>query len=428
MRHNHPSTFAALSLFAACIAAQADVRLTKVPDVVRLPAAAGSNLLLEVECSAPPTAIWLAVDATSRDRVPLQPAGERRYQANLADPRIAGLLPAGRDQGELFVFAQVGNAVTHSAAVGWARNSADEAAARCVVRQRNGTTAIAAADRRTWLDPQQIESLELQGAGARQATAVARIDDVEVPLVRRTDQGLWILDNDGALRERLLAAAALEIEFRRGAQSTLFPFDLVPGKLALPDGQAKFVVKQRHTAPVPGSRNWLTVHIDDITMGRTLLDVTDGNGTVVVPQQFVNERDFVELPLAGERHVLVVDKLVNLLIGDDHAEFLVRPAAGFVPDRIGQLLRAVAASKDTFLREGAEYTGPVAAQFLLARLGGPDGRQTTVDKFVDELASRSSRTGEPYHVRAADGTVTTMQEWLRAELKRLESPPQQRGR
>lgn len=422
------SLFAVLPLLAAWMPAQVDVRLAKVPDLVRLPAAAGSNLLLEVECSAAPAAIWLATDAESRDRVPLQPAGNLRFQGNLADPRIAALLPAGRDHGELFVFAQIGAATTRSTAIGWARGTAEETVARCLLRHRGGTTTTLQPDQRTWLDPRTLEALELQGAGARQATAVARLDDGEVPLVRRGDQGLWVLANDGALRERLLAAARLEVEFRRGAQSTLFDFDLVPDRLALPDGQATFVVQQRGKAPVPGSRNWLTVRIDDITMGRVLLDVTDGNGAIVVAQRLVNERDFVELPLAGERCVLVVDKLVNLLIGDDHAEFTVRPAAGFQPDRIGLLLRAVAASPDTFLREGAEHTGPVAAQFLLARLGGPVGRAVTVDEFVDRIASRSSRTGEPYHVRATDGTVTTMQQWLRTELQRLDAQPKQADR
>jgi len=391
-----------------------------VPDVVRLPAPPGSNLLLEVEFAKTADVVWLATDAAAADRVPLSPAGNLRFQLNLADPRVVALLPADLDQGQLFVFATGAGATAKSPAIAWARTAADPPAPRCLLRWQGGTTTFAR-QRRSWLDPHRLEALEVQGVPVRQASVRARLGEQELPLVRSADQGVFVFENLPLLRERADGAATLEIEVRSGSVSTLFGFDLVPARLELRDVAAAFRVLQRRWAPVPGSRGWLGVSCDDVTMGQVLLQVTTADGTTVVAQRSVIERDAVEFALTGARYVLVVDKLVNRLIGEDHVELTVRPAAGFRPDRIPLLLHAVAASPDRFVREGEEFDGAAAYQFLLARIAAPNGRNVTLDQFVDEIASKSSKTGEPYQVRRVDGTVVTMQQWLRAELARIEA-------
>lgn len=406
-------------LLTTLLPTQAGVRLARVPELVRLPATAGSNLLLEVEADGGATDVWLGTDLASRDRVVLTAAGERRWQLNLADPRVAAMLPAGRDGGELFVFATIGGATKQSAAIVWSRATNQDGKVRCLVRPTAGPTTTVENGNFAWLDAAKLDRIELQGAAGRQSAAVARIDGLELPLQRRSEGDLWVLDGNAALRERLRDATTLEIEARLGAVSAVFHFAVVPQKLELGTGDAKVVVPQRRRAAVPGSNGWLVVHVGDITMGGTLLHVTTADGQSVVAEQWLHERDFVELPLAGERYVLVVDDLVNLLVGDDRAELHVQPAAGFVPDRIGQLVRAVGASEDTFLREGKEYTGAMAQQFLVARLGSHRGAPVTLEEFVHTLASTSSRTGEPYQVRTKDGATVTMEEWLRSALAAL---------
>jgi hypothetical protein len=412
-------------LCAAPVVAQFGVRIVRVPDQVVLPAPPGANLLLEVEIEGifrgRQFPVWIATDAISVDRVPLEQTGTAmRFQLNLADARVQALLPAARDQGELIVLATCDSFITHSIPIRWARTAANAPPVYGILRKKDGSTRTTEVSTRAWLDPRTFASFEVQGAGERQSAAVARIGELEVPLVRRAEQGLWVLENTALLQEQADRGHSLEVEVKRGTASSVFRFDLAPSRLALPDGPVTFTLAQRKRALVPGSHDWLTVAIDDITMGQVLLEVTDADGHVVVPQRSVIERDAVELPLAGEHAVLTVDRLVNLLIGDDFAELTVRPASGFVPDRIAQLIHAVAASKDTFVREGEDYPGPMAAQFLVARLG-PKQRGITVDAFVDDVASKSLKTGAPYHVRRPDGTTVTMQEWLRAELQRLEA-------
>jgi hypothetical protein len=322
------------------------------------------------------------------------------------------------------VFARFQGRTVQSPAIAWARATRDDGKVRCVVRTRGKPTRTVEHGDRVWLDPATLERIELQGAAARQSAAVVRLADVELPLLRRAEERLWVLDVDARMRERLMAADAFEVELRLGPASTLFEFRCVPPRLDLEDPVTTFVVPQRKKRPVPGSRNWLEVRIDDITASRVLMELVAADGSIVLPEQLVHERDYFEFQLAGASYVLSVQKLVNLLIGDDHAELQVQAAATFRPDRIGQLLRAIEASPDTFVREGKDYAGPAAAQFLLARLAMPRDKAIDVEEFVERFASQSSRTGEPYHVRDKDGVVVTMRDWLRRARQRIEAAEQ----
>jgi hypothetical protein len=197
-----PRTAAAVALLLAAAAAQNGVRLVQVPPTVSLPAAPGANLLLEVEVAADVTAVWLATDLASRDRVPLQAVGERRWQLNLADARVAPILPAGRDGGELFVFAEARGAAKPSAPVAWSRATSGDGRVRCLVRSRSGLAAFVDGGASAWLDAASLERIELQGAGGRQTAAVARLGTFELPLLRRAGSDIWVLDGGAAFRDR----------------------------------------------------------------------------------------------------------------------------------------------------------------------------------------------------------------------------------
>ena len=414
-------TLAALTALATILPSQTGIRLTRIPELVRLPAAPGTNLLLEAELDATTTDIWLATDLSSRDRLALTPAGERRWQLNLADPRLATMLPAGRDGGELFVFATIAGTTHKSAAVAWARNQTHDQSIRCLVRSLAGTTTTVAGDGSAWLDATKTERIELQGVTSRQAAVLARFGEQSRPLQRRGDAGGWAIELDAALREQLRAATTLEIEANLGAASTVFRFALVPPTLALAGDSTPLVIAQRNAAEVPGSNGWLRVHVDDITMGSTMLHVTSADGATVIAPQLLFARDHVELPLAEARYVLVIDKLVNLLLGEDRAELHVRPAKGFVPDRIGELLRATAASDDTFLFADQELPGSMARVALVASLESHRGPAPTVDDFIDTIAASASTTERSIAVRCKDGTTVTMSQWLRARLRELDN-------
>lgn len=414
-----------IATFALAAPAMAQLQIVRVPEFVELPAPAGRNLLLEVRSNAVIDGNHLELTPSPFGVGPAMPLvwiGNNRFQCNLADPRVAALLAPDAGGGELVVVGKsLGKFVAHSAPIRWTRLAADDHAT-CLLRHTDGSTRSVAPEARTHVDAARLAAIEVRCVAD---TVVAHLGTTSVPMLRHDSEPLWSLADLAALRAHGAAEAVLELEAHRGAQLTVFRLRLAPTRL--PDEPVAFEVPQRGSQPIPGTDRWLTVHLDDITMGQVRLTVTDASGAVAVPSRSVIEREAVPFTLGGQPCLLVVTALVNNLFGDDHAELTVRPAGDFTPNRVAQLIRAVQASEDMFVREGSDWSGTMAAQFLIARLG-PAERAITVDEFVDGIGSRSSRTGEPYHVRRKDGTTVTMQAWLRAELARIEAAEPVRGR
>jgi len=90
--------------------------------------------------------------------------------------------------------------------------------------------------------------------------------------------------------------------------------------------------------------------------------------------------------------------------------------------RIDRLIDAVAQNKHCrFIRNGTDYSPANAAEFLRQKLRFRGGRVKTVHDFIDQIATKSSTTGEIYKVRLADGREVSSADFLRAELTRIEA-------
>jgi hypothetical protein len=91
-------------------------------------------------------------------------------------------------------------------------------------------------------------------------------------------------------------------------------------------------------------------------------------------------------------------------------------------EKIDALIRAVEARKDLqFIRLDVVHSAGEAAGVLRIKLAFAGSRVKTVDDFIDHVATASSTTGKPYFVRYPDGRQVTSAEFLRDELKRIES-------
>ncbi len=89
--------------------------------------------------------------------------------------------------------------------------------------------------------------------------------------------------------------------------------------------------------------------------------------------------------------------------------------------RIERLLRYVEALKRaSFVRNGKTYSCREAALFLRAKYAKMGEHVTTAAQFIEQIASRSSTTGEPYQVRFADGRSVAAAKALREELARMD--------
>ena len=89
--------------------------------------------------------------------------------------------------------------------------------------------------------------------------------------------------------------------------------------------------------------------------------------------------------------------------------------------RIDRLIRFVETRKQmVFVRNGKDHSARDAALFLRAKYAKMGEHVTTAVQFIDQIASRSSTTGEVYKVRLADGRVLPAAKVLRDELARMD--------
>lgn len=97
------------------------------------------------------------------------------------------------------------------------------------------------------------------------------------------------------------------------------------------------------------------------------------------------------------------------------------PAGAEAQDEIGQLIRMVADSDCTFIRNGKRYAAEKAADHL--RLKYRRGRKyaNTPEQFIERLASKSSMSGKRYYMECDGEPRTTTREWLTQALATLRS-------
>ena len=92
--------------------------------------------------------------------------------------------------------------------------------------------------------------------------------------------------------------------------------------------------------------------------------------------------------------------------------------------RIERLIRHVDVQKGMkFIRNGTEYSCEEAARFLRGKMDSMGAEVTSARDFIERIASKSSMSGRPYHVRFSDGRLIPSAKFLGDELKRLEAAP-----
>jgi hypothetical protein len=73
------------------------------------------------------------------------------------------------------------------------------------------------------------------------------------------------------------------------------------------------------------------------------------------------------------------------------------------------------------VRNGKDYSGAQAAEFLRGKLQWRIDEVATVQDFIAKVGTRSTTSGDIYRVRLADGRLLTSADFLRQELRRIEA-------
>jgi hypothetical protein len=89
--------------------------------------------------------------------------------------------------------------------------------------------------------------------------------------------------------------------------------------------------------------------------------------------------------------------------------------------KIEVLIKQVGDLKDAkFVRNGWTYEPATAVRFLRGKWEANDAEVKTAQDFIDNVASASGTSGKPYLIRFKDGREIKSQEFLLAELKKIE--------
>ena len=417
-----------LSVCPVLANAAASIALSGVPDRLTYPLPAGSNSVLTARVEGGQVQeVWLKLDEGVQTHIPLARVSKVEYQINLADPRLWDVIRTtslgdGPKQGSFQVYAKLVEGQTvSSVSVCYAVSGLGRPAAVLRVHQRDQAGEARVCDYRCWCDLERVARLELtqpgeSGVGSARAEAAGRTWGFEV-----RDVGASELKATAELKKCWEEAGILEVYYSPGVgvESRVASLSAIPRRLDLPGNLAPVTVRQRFYEYIPGSNEYLTLQLGDITVGQVRISVKTANSEDVIDSRSVKSGDIVPFKFGAERYTLRVDRLVNRLVGEDYGVFSVSTLGKSEWEKIEHLLALVESSDVTFIREEKEYSGKEAGAHLRRKLESAGPKVATVEEFIDQIASRASTTGEPYQIRMPDGTVMAAGDWLRAQLLTL---------
>jgi hypothetical protein len=107
------------------------------------------------------------------------------------------------------------------------------------------------------------------------------------------------------------------------------------------------------------------------------------------------------------------------------AAFAAPALAGVSPAekaRIDRLIQFVESRKDVkFIRNGSVYSSADAARFLRGKFDKMGEHVNTAQEFIEQIAAKSSTSGQSYLIRFADGRTEPSAKFLTEELQRMDS-------
>ena len=166
--------------------------------------------------------------------------------------------------------------------------------------------------------------------------------------------------------------------------------------------------------------DYLRIRLGDITAGQVLLTLYSRDGKDLIRRTSVKEGIHLPIEMGEEKYTLSVARLANFLVGDDFAILKISKILPQEQKEIDLLIDAIEQSDLIFIRNGIEYSTGEAAIHIRNKFEAVGPKVSTVDAFIDKVASRSSLSGKPYLVKTPDGRTIKASDWLRRKAKDLE--------
>jgi hypothetical protein len=316
--------------------AEAGVKLDNVPKQLTLPMPRGTNHMLDVQLtSGTAKEAWISPAENSRVRFMLSRVGDGRFRVNLGNRVLARVLhAAGASAFHVHVRTDAGR-VLESTQINFAErdHKPDQASLDFSVdllRTGNKSEGVEV-EAGSWHNPDRFSGVLVKPTDSSKwpedvsFRAVVGAHDWQFSSVER---GRYLLRLSKARRRAWREQGRLRIEARQGgkvlSRSTL---RARPGSLIAPDRTNTFVVHQRGRASLPGSNDLLYVQLGDITAGQVSFSLrrADKEGAVL-RRQSVRQGSRLRFKYEGDAYILIVDRMVNLLVGSDYLQLELRRA------------------------------------------------------------------------------------------------------
>lgn len=187
-------------------------------------------------------------------------------------------------------------------------------------------------------------------------------------------------------------------------------------------------VQQRSTTKIPGSNEQLALTIDDVTRGQVMVSLLDEQRATIAGPISMEVEARLPFDFNEQAFSLRLTELSNAIVGDDFATFVIEApeqdelidAALTEDQKIERLILSVEMLDDAmFLRNGTSHSANDAAQHLRRKLASAGDQIRTATDFIEQIASKSSLTGEEYSIRMPDGRTIKAGDFLRQELEQL---------
>jgi hypothetical protein len=188
-------------------------------------------------------------------------------------------------------------------------------------------------------------------------------------------------------------------------------------QLIVPKKGFKFQLVQRTQIALPSIEDNVICSINDITRGQTQIVIKENEKVLVA--ESIMEMEPINFKLNGHSYTITCTFMMNKLIGQDYANFElienIHPHKQMKDEtkEIEALIKRIESSAIVFVRNGEEHTPQEAADHLRSKWKQSGGKITTKQAFIDQLATKSSMTGELYYVILKDGRKIKAADWLK---------------
>ena len=445
------------------------ISLAGVPQELSYPLPGGRNVVLTATVrEAEVRAVWLACSRDAQARFMFADAGGGTYQVNLADPVLAAMLRAtrGAEQFQAFAETQDGH-VVQSIPVRYSVARPALMPPRIYIyaqgKRKELFGEMDAYVPRDWelfaseagyrhsllgyvlppgfwteptgtytFSPEEAERIEVRfEEDADRPSAHVQAGEKRWSFGPTETANVVHVPMTGDIRSALNEQGSLTLMCgQSGQEQVRIVLNAPPRRLDLPESGAEMTIIQRRSKEVPGSDGYLKVYIDDITGGQVLVTLTTAQGGTLVDQTSMRTGDEVTFTVGEQRYRLKVERLANLLVGDDYGVFTISPA---VPpqqaeqaerDKIERLIQIIEDADVTFIRNGKQYSAKEAAEHIREKYDFAGTEIESLEQFIENVASVSWTTRRDYLVRLGDGTEVKARDWLREQSEDLSGDDQ----